>query len=201
VKASVWKTAVALAIAGAAAFWWVSGAQASHLSVRITEPTPATVGQASALNATVVSADTGQPVAGVPVTFYAHASFGKTSGFMEIGRAVTDASGIAAISYVPRESGEHEIRVDYTGTGSAASEQTTGTVAVGGSDEQMYVQTAGIHVPGLNAGLIMLVLSIIWAILFGVGLTVVRIAGARSSESGVPVAREAAVSMGRQSPA
>jgi hypothetical protein len=188
---------VALAIVGAAAFGWASAAQASHLSVRISESTPAMVGQASVLDATVMSADTGQPVAGVPVTFYSHASFGKTSGFMEIGRAVTDASGVAAISYVPREGGEHEIRVDYAAAGGAATEQTTGTVVVDGSDGQMYVQTAGIHVPGLNAGLIMLVLSIVWAILFGVGLTVVRIAAARSSEASAPVRRDARVAIGR----
>ena len=160
-----------------------STAHASHLHVSIAEVTPATVGVSSMLDATVTSADTEQPVAGVPVTFYVHATFGKADGFMEIGKGVTDSHGVAAISYAPRESGTHEIRVDYSTAAGGAAEQTTGSVAVNGAQAQMYTQTAGIQIPGVNSGLIILVLSIIWALLFGVGFTLVRIAASRGDDA------------------
>ena len=176
-KPFVWKTGGALAVV-VMALGFAATAHASHVNVRIAEPVPASVGQSSKLEATVTSADAGQPVAGMPVTFYAHASFGKVTGYMEIGRAVTDANGVATINFVPRESGSHDIRVEYALPGGGTTEQTTASVAVDGSPGQLYVQTAGIQVPGLNSWLIIGLLSTVWAILFGVGLTVVRIAAA-----------------------
>jgi hypothetical protein len=178
-KARVWTTTGALLLVVAAiglGLGRVGTAHASHLDVTVAESTPAIVGQASELQATVTSADAGLPAGGVPVTFYAHATFGKASGYVEIGRTVTDANGVATINYVPRESGTHDIRVDYAQTGNTATEQTTTSVAVGGSPSQLYVQKAGVQVPGLSSWLIIVVLSIVWAILFGVGLTLIRIA-------------------------
>lgn len=182
-KARISALAVMAFIAGLVALGAASTAHASHLHVSIAEVTPATVGESSTLDATVTSADTGQAVAGVPVTFYVHATFGKADGFMEIGKGVTDSRGIAAISYAPRESGTHEIRVDYATAAGGPSEQTTGSVAVNGAQAQMYTQTAGIQIPGVNSGLIILVLSIIWALLFAVGFTLVRIAASRGDDA------------------
>jgi hypothetical protein len=186
-KLGVLTIAAALAVA-TLAFGSASTAHASHLRVSIAEPMPARVGQTSTLDATVTAAGTGTPVAGVPVTFYAHATFGKVTGFMEVGQAVTDANGVAAVSFVPRETGPHEIRVDYTTPGGGETEETTANVAVDGSPGQLYVQHAGIEVPGLNSWLIILVLSVIWAILLGVGVTVIRVAAA-----GSPARRVAAI--------
>jgi hypothetical protein len=176
----VWKLA-GLAALVVAALGVVGTAHASHLNVRVSEPTAAVAGQPSELDAAVTSADTRQAVAGVPVTFYVHGSFGKVSGFMEIGHGVTNAQGIATVSYVPREGGAHEVRVDYATPAGGTTEQTTGTVAVDGSPNQLYVQTAGVQVPGLNSWLIIVVLTLVWGILFGVGLMVIRIAATRSA--------------------
>lgn len=184
-KTRIAAVAVAGFIAGLVALGAASTARASHLRVSIAEVTPASVGESSMLDATVTAVDTEQPVAGVPVTFYVHATFGKADGFMEIGKGVTDARGVAVVSYAPRESGTHEIRVEYATPGEAATEQTTGSVAVSGAQAQMYTQTAGIQIPGVNSGLIILVLSIIWALLFGVGLTLIRIAAARGDGAAV----------------
>jgi hypothetical protein len=153
-------------------------AHASHLLTRVSEPTTALVGQPSEVDAAVTSADTGAPVAGVSVTFYAHATFGRVDGFMEIGRAVTNSAGVAAISFVPRESGTHDIRVDYTGSAGSAVEQTTAAIAVDGAAPQMYVQKAGIQVPGLNSWLIMGLLTVVWGTLIFIGVTIIRIARA-----------------------
>lgn len=206
-KSTIWKTTgflLLVAIGVGIGIGTVGTAHASHLNVAVNEPTPALVGQTSELDATVTSADASLPVAGVPVTFYAHATSGKVSGYMEIGRAVTDAKGVAKIDFVPSEAGTHDIRVDYTQASGAAGqtasgaavEQTKTSVAVGGSPSQMYVQTAGVQVPGLGSWLIIVVLSIVWAILFGVSLTVIRIA-ARSG--GSPAAALVAEAAGRRS--
>lgn len=196
-KATIWKTTGLLLLAVTAmgiGMVTAGTAHASHLNVRVAEPTPAIVGQQGQLEATVTSADAGLPAAGVPVTFYAHATFGKASGYMEIGRAVTDANGVAKITYVPREAGTHDIRVDYAQSG-AAVEQTTASIAVDGSPSQLYVQKAGVQIPGLGSWLIIVVLSTVWAILLGVGVTLIRIAArsgrpATSSPTGEAAARQ-----------
>jgi len=178
VKSFVWKAAglmvlVVLAVGAAAP------AHASHVQVKVVEPTPAIAGQASELDAALTSADTGQPVAGVSVTFLAHGSFDDVSGYMEIGRAVTNSQGIAAVSYAPREAGTHDIRIEYALPAGGTTEDTTASIAVAGSGDQLFVQTAGIQVPGLNSWLIIGLLSVVWGILFFVAITVVRIAHAR----------------------
>jgi len=182
VKSFVWKAAglmvlVVLAVGAAAP------AHASHVQVKVVEPTPAIAGQASELDAALTSADTGQPVAGVAVTFLAHGSFDDVSGYMEIGRAVTNSQGIAAISYAPREAGTHDIRIEYAMPAGGAAEDATASVAVAGSADQLYVQTAGIQVPGLNSWLIIGLLSVVWGILLFVAITVVRIAHARGGSA------------------
>lgn len=176
-KSFVWKAAGLMALVvmaiGAAA-----PAHASHVHVKVVEPTPAIAGQTSELDAAVTSADTGQPIAGVAVTFLAHGSFDDVSGYMEIGRAVTNQEGIAAISYAPRESGTHDVRIDYALPGDGTAEQSTTSIAVEGSGDQLFVQTAGIQVPGLNSWLIIGLLSVVWGILLFVAVAVVRIARA-----------------------
>ena len=112
-KPFVWSAAGMLVLT-ALALGSVSTAHASHVHVEVIEPASAIAGQPSQLSAALTMADTGQPMVGQSVTFFAHASFSGVEGYMEIGRAVTNSEGIAAISYVPRERGQHDIRVDYT---------------------------------------------------------------------------------------
>ena len=181
-KSFVWKAAglIALLAVGIGA---AVTANASQLKVNIAESTPALVGQPSQIDATLTSPDTGKPMAGVNVTFLAHASFGKVDGFMEIGRAVTNADGVATISYVPHEAGSQDIKVDYVPTTGAKTEEATGSINVAGAASQLYVQKAGIQVPGLNSWLIIGLLTIIWGTLFGVALTVIRIARAGQGDA------------------
>lgn len=189
-KSFVWKATGILAFA-LLALGTSATAHASHMNARVVEPTTAIAGQASALEAILTSADTGQPVAGVAVTFFAHGSFGKFSGNMEIGRAVTDSDGVATISYTPRESGAHDIRVDYAPASGGTAEQTTGSIAVDGSPDQLYVQTAGVQVPGLNVWLIIGLLTVVWGTLFFIAIAVIRIA--RAGVGGVVAAQRPAL--------
>ena len=158
-------------------------AHASPLKVSIASATNAVVGQPGDISATLVSPDTGKPLSGVNVTFLAHATFGKMDGFMEVGQAATNSDGIASISYVPHDPGDQAIKVSYVPTTGAKAEEASGTISVGGAASQMYVQKAGIQVPGLSSWLIVGLLTIVWGTLFGVGVTVIRIARAGEGET------------------
>ncbi len=183
-KSFAWKAAglVALLVVGIGT---AVTANASHLNVNIAESTPALVGQTSQIDATLTSLDTGEPMAGVNVTFLAHSSFAKVDGFMEIGRAVTNSEGVASIAYVPHEAGSHDIKVDYVPAAGTKTEEAMGSINVGGAAQQLYVQKAGIQVPGLNSWLIVGLLTIVWGTLFGVAVTVIRIARAGQSDTRV----------------
>jgi hypothetical protein len=170
--ATVTLAAIAFGIASA------TSAHAAPLKVSIASATNAVVGQSSQVSATLVSPDTGKPMAVVNVTFLAHATFGKMDGFMEVGQAVTNSQGVATISYVPRQVGNEDVKVSYVPSDGAKAEEATGTINVAGAPAQLYVQKAGVQVPGLNSWLIIGLLTIIWGTLFGVGLTVIRIARA-----------------------
>lgn len=183
-KSFVWKATGLIALLAVGIGTAVT-ANASQLRVNIAEPTPALVGQLSKVEATLTLPDTGKPIAGVNVTFLAYGSFDEVDGFMEIGRAVTNSQGVAAISYIPREAGNHDIRVDYVPAAGAKMEEATGSINVDGAAQQLYVQTAGIQVPGLNSWLIIGLLTIIWGTLFGVAVTVIRIARAGQSDARV----------------
>jgi hypothetical protein len=161
-------------------------AHAAPLRVSIASATNTVVGQPSNVTATLVSPDTGMPMSGVNVTFLAHATFGKVDGFMEVGQAVTNSQGIASVSFTPRETGTEAIEVSYVPATGAKAETATGTINVSGTASTLYVQTAGIQVPGLNSWLIIGLLTVVWGTLFGVGVTVIRIARAGQGEARVP---------------
>lgn len=181
-KTIVLTAAAAIAVIGFGVGSAVS-AHASPLKVSIASASNAVVGQPSEISATLVSPDTGKPMSGVSVTFLAHATFGKVDGFMEVGQAATNSQGVASVSYVPREAGDENIEVSYVPTAGAKAEVASGTISVGGAASQMYVQKAGIQVPGLNSWLIIGLLTIVWGTLFSVGVTVIRIARAGQGET------------------
>ncbi len=160
-------------------------AHASPFTVSIAGATNAVVGQPGEISATLVSPDSGKPMSGVNVTFLAHAAFGKMDGFVEVGQATTNSQGVATVSYVPREPGDQAIKVSYVPVPGAKAEEASGTISVAGAPVQLYTPTAGIQVPGLNSWLIVGLLTIVWGTLFGVGVTVIRIARAGQGETRV----------------
>lgn len=160
-------------------------AHAAPLRVSIASATNTVVGQPSNITATLVSPDTGNPMSGVNVTFLAHATFGKVDGFMEVGQAVTNSQGIATVSFTPTETGTEALDVSYVPAAGAKAETATGSINVTGTASTLYVQTAGIQVPGLNSWLIIGLLTVVWGTLFGVGVTVIRIARAGQGEARV----------------
>ncbi len=173
-------TIIALII-GAAALALTGTADAAHTVATITLPEEAEVGQLTQLQLAVRSADEGLPVADTIVTVYTDASFGGVRGEVELGRAITDETGVAIVDYEPASSGEHQLRIEYLAPGQPEPEVATTTISVVGAT-QLYQSTSGIQVPGLNVWLIMTLVGGVWFLLFTVGVRVFAIARANDHD-------------------
>ena len=151
-------------------------ALASHIHVSATVPSDVTVGEMVRIPV-ALEAEDGAPLRGTTVVFYLHAVFAGVTGEAEIGRAVTDETGVATLAYRPRLAGHHELRMEYItpGEGTAEVVSTAFDVTDG---EQLYRSAASVEIPGVSGGLLMAVLATVWSILFGVALLIVAIARA-----------------------
>lgn len=151
-------------------------AVASHVVVRTSFPSAGTVGKIVPLAADIHTPD-GAPLSGTTVTYYLHMSFAGVEGEAEIGQAVTDDVGIATIRYQPRAAGIHEVRMEYLAPGATTAEEVVATFDVAGGT-QLYRSAGGVDIPGINPGLLMLVLGTVWLILLSVAFRLVAIARA-----------------------
>ena len=149
---------------------------ASHVAVRTSFPTAATVGQIVPLAMDIRTPD-GAPLSGTTVTYYLHMSFAGVEGEAEIGRAVTDDQGVATIQYQPRAAGLHEVRIEYLAPGATTAEEVVATFDVAGGT-QLYRSAGGVDIPGINPGLLMVVVGAVWLILLSVSFFLVAIARA-----------------------
>lgn len=119
--------------------------------------------------------ESGKPVAKEEVVLYTSFTFMSTSsGPIEIGRATTDAAGVADIEYLPTRGGSTEVRAEFLGNTKYKSSQAVGTfVARGG--QQIYGVQVGITVPFLSKWLLGGLLFIIWTLYLFVVTRVLRI--------------------------
>lgn len=182
-KSLIWKSAAGLLVVVVGVLAFGRTTYASHLKISIDETTNAVAGQPAQLRAHLTD-DSGAPVAGATVSFYTTGTFLGATGQEEIASAVTNDQGLAVATYEPRDAGTYNIQVDYSLPKDTTVEHSTSSMTVSGAVGQVYNQTAGVHIPGLNSWLIIVVASIIWSILFGVGITVIRIARASGSAEG-----------------
>jgi hypothetical protein len=163
----------ALLTAGALMTGLTANALASHVLIRTTVPGDAVVGQMLRIPVALRSLD-GTPIQGTTVVFSLHASFAGVDGQAEVGRAVTDQDGVAALAYRPRNAGHHELRMEYTPPGESEAEVITTSFDVTGG-EQLYRSAAAVEIPGVGAGLLMWVLATVWSILLWVAFRLVAI--------------------------
>ena len=184
-KSLVFKSLLLSAALGGAVFALAGTAAANHVGAVIAVPDQATVGQPVEVQARLHAA-ADAPVAGTPVTFYMEASFGGVSGDVELGQAVTDENGVAALTYEPRVGSTHEIRIEYLPPGDSEPAVATKSISVGDSVDQLYRSKAGIDIPGLNVWLLMALVSTVWAILLSVALRVIAISRAGGVADPVP---------------
>jgi len=162
---------------------------ASHVHVSVATVDEVAIGETVAIPVALRTAD-GSPLAGTVVTFYLHMAFAGVEGEAEIGRVVTDESGVASLTYRPRLAGHHELRIEYLAAGATETESTTTVVEVTGG-AQLYRSPAGVDVPGVGVELLMVVLATVWTILFWVVLRIVAIAraGGEAGEVGLEARR------------
>jgi len=180
---------VAVVLAGWALFVGIAGpAIASHVEATVTSVGEVSVGETVAIPLALHSRD-GTPLAGTVVTFYLHMAFAGVEGEAEIGRVMTDESGVASLTYRPRLAGHHELRIEYLAAGATEAESTSTVIEVTGG-AQLYRSPAGVDVPGVGVELLMVVLAVVWTILFWVVLRIVAIARAgREADAAGPGTR------------
>jgi len=176
-KSFIAKVAVIALIVGGGVLALARTADASHVVVEVLGPGQVEVGVPAELQVALHDAETGLPVANAPVTVYTDATFGGVTGEVELGKAVTDERGVAALNYVPRTAGSHELRIEHLAAGGVEHEATSAAISVVGAP-QLYRSASGVQVPGLNVWLIIAVVATVWSLLFSVGLRVFTIARA-----------------------
>jgi len=160
-------------------------AEADHTAAAVSTPAQAAVGETIEVSASLHSmavASQGQPLRNTAVTFYATESFGGVTGKVEVGRAVTDATGVATVKYEPRATGDHQISIEYLVEGEGRT-GASAVISVAGGTAQLYQSSSGIQIPGLNVWVLMALLATVWAILLSVALRVIVIAHAGSDSS------------------
>jgi molybdopterin-containing oxidoreductase family membrane subunit len=111
-------------------------------------PTEAHIGQAIGAQARLLD-DRGAPVAKALIKFTATLEFLGTSSRVVLADALTDATGTVSVEFDLRAEGAYQVRAAFGGDDRYGFSNATSTINVSGS-EQLYVQRAGILVPGLN---------------------------------------------------
>ena len=131
----------------------VLGSQASAedlppVRVEVAVPPEAWIGQAIHAQARLTDA-AGKPIEGARLKFTVTLDFLGASGRMAIAEGTTGADGIVGAEFDLRTEGAHEVRVGFGGDDRYAPASAVAKIKVTGT-EQLYVQEAGIRVPGLN---------------------------------------------------
>jgi Ni/Fe-hydrogenase subunit HybB-like protein len=203
--------AVALLMVAGSAFGFVMGTQASAADPVATKmvmalPAEAHIGQTISAQARLQD-QSGAPVVKAQIKFTVTLGFLGSSTRVVLADAITDTAGEVTVEFDIRTEGTHEVRAAFGGNDQHAFSNATAKIVVAGT-EQLYVQRAGVRIPGLNeapvigeqaspqggfaelvAGLwprlsgwpIALVLIVVWSLYLYVAVLVARISRAEAS--------------------
>jgi hypothetical protein len=172
--------ASALTAVLAATFVLAGTAAADHVTVDLSVPDQPAIGQPAQVRGEFHSHPGGAPIAGMTVVLHEQVTDMGVIGDVELARAVTDANGVATLTYNMSVPGDHELRVTYT-NGDAAPEDASVSVTVPAAAQQLYQSTAGVSIPGFNVWLLMAVVATVWGILLTVAVRVFAIASSYKS--------------------
>jgi hypothetical protein len=165
----------ALAAVLAATFVLVGTAAAHHVTVNLSVTEQPVIGQQAQVRGEFHSVPDGAPIAGMTVVLHEQVTAFQVTGDAELARAVTDANGVATLTYNLAVAGDHELQVRYT-NGDAAPEDASVAVTVPADGQQLYQSTAGVSIPGVNVWLLMAVVATVWGVLLTVAIRVFNIA-------------------------
>jgi hypothetical protein len=125
-----------------------SAADPVATKMTIALPAEAHIGQTISAQARLQDA-AGAPVANATLKFTSTMSFLGSSSRVVLADAVTDKAGTVTVEFDLRTEGSYDVRAAFGGDDRYAFSNATATIKVAGS-EQLYVQSAGVRVPGLN---------------------------------------------------
>lgn len=123
-----------------------AGSEQTTLTIAV--PPSASLGQIAVVRASLSDA-AGQPIPKATILITASLSFLQASGDVVIADATTDAKGVAVADFDVRTEGTLAIKAVFAGDERYAASSASATVGVAG-DGQLYVQAAGVQLPGLN---------------------------------------------------
>jgi hypothetical protein len=172
----------AVAAVLAATFVLAGTAAADHVTVNLSVTQQPAIGQPAQVRGEFHSHPGGAPIAGMTVTLHEQVTAFQVTGDAELAQAVTDANGVATLTYNLTVAGDHELHVTYT-NGDAAPEDASVSVTVPADGQQLYQSTAGVSIPGLNVWLLMAVVATVWTVLLTVAARVFNIAYSYKSGS------------------
>jgi len=131
--------------------------------------------------------DGGEPVAGVPVTFYVLTTvFGER--LMKVGDALSDATGTASMLYRPTWEGDHTAVLRFAGTSTLDSTETT--FHFDAQDVESPYEPAQFGLEPVRAWLPVAVGLLALVVVFVLGFAMVTtVVGIRAASAGVPTAR------------
>jgi hypothetical protein len=180
---------VVLAFAGMAAIFGVVGVAEAEGGTNAPGTTNTTqsapLGVATSIRVVLHSEVDGKPAANMPLVFHTNASFAHVTDELELGRATTNADGVAVLTLEPHVAGDHDVSIDYEDAGRPVTVAKV-TVSVTG-DAQLVHSTAGISIPGLNDWLLIALIASIWSVLLGVSFRVIAIARGGGSPAAAPL--------------
>ena len=127
-------------------------------------PTASAAGQAITVSARLTR-EAGAAVGGAEVVFLRDAQFMNAASELLLGKASTDNQGMATLTFVPRSEGELLIFADFAGDAlyGASGDSKSLMIEAG---PQLYVEEAGIKVPGVNVFLLVAILGGVWGTYF-----------------------------------
>jgi mono/diheme cytochrome c family protein len=154
-------------------------AAADHLVIEVATPDAAALGDQVPITVTARSADSGEPLSGATVIFHAVKSFAGVAGEAVLGSAVTNDVGVASFAMTVHVAGVQGIRVEVVGKDEVQDQSIDIPVTIG---EQLHESEAGVDLPGLGAGVVVLVVAAAWAIFLTAGRAVLAASRAPISE-------------------
>lgn len=148
--------------------WSLSGSAALAAGPEATKtellpPANASVGAEMALSARVTTAS-GTPVAGAEVVFSRLAEFMNTQSEIVLGKAVTDKQGVATFAFMPRSEGDVSFTAHTSSSPQYQASSSTTLKAPIATGPAQYVETAGVHVKGVNVMWLVFVLGLVWSV-------------------------------------
>ncbi len=164
---------------------------AAEIGIAVGAPESATVGDDVEVKAIVTSDD--EPLEGAVVALSYSTSLAGVAGRVELVSAVTDAEGIAVMTYEQRAADNGEMHIEYVGPEDIDAAPFIFTIAVENEQHQLYAPISGIKIPLLNGTLVIAVIAGVWSMIAFSAYQLVRVGRAGKGErsaSSVAVASE-----------